>query len=169
MSMRKLALCGRRAKQDRLVALIDDADYVAVAQFDWYPQLCKSGRRPVMRHIFLPGKHATEFLHNFLIGVIGVDHIDRNPLNNQRSNLRVATAGQNARNASKRRNAQTSAFKGVSLYRNGKWVAQIQVDRRKVHLGYFATAIDAALAYDGAARRLFGEFAVLNFPAVPDA
>ncbi len=59
----------------------------------------------------------------------------------------------------------TSGYKGVSLFgRDSKWKAQIQVDGKKRHLGYFDDKIEAAKAYDRAALELHGEFAVLNFP-----
>lgn len=163
--MREITLRGRYAAKTGIVTLIDDADFDSVSKYDWYPQLGRRSRIPVMRHILSPGKHDTEFLHAFLMNAAGVDHIDGNPLNNQRSNLRLATAGQNAQNAGKRKDARTSLFKGVHFRtRSQRWTAQIQAERSKRHIGYYDTEIEAARAYDDAARLLFGEFARLNFP-----
>lgn len=44
------------------------------------------------------------------------------------------------------------------------WVARISVDYRRIYLGYFTSAEEAARAYDTAAQQYFGEFAKLNFP-----
>ncbi len=103
-------------------------------------------------------------LHRFLLGLtdpkIIVDHEDRNGLNNQRGNLRVATKSQNEANSCKQ-HGTTSRFKGVSWNkRGGKWEAQIA----HRHLGCFADEMSAALAYDTAARKHFGEFCNCNFP-----
>ena len=57
----------------------------------------------------------------------------------------------------------SSRFKGVSWHRKReRWVANIQIDGRLRHLGYFTEEEDAAAAYDRAAKRHFGEFCLLN-------
>lgn len=88
-----------------------------------------------------------------------VDHKDRNPLNNQFENLRPATASQNLANRGKYK-TNTSGYKGVS-YNKQKALYQVRVQRN--HIGYFINVMDAARAYDRAAKRIFGEFAALNF------
>jgi hypothetical protein len=94
----------------------------------------------------------------------GLDHIDRNPENNRFENLREATQAENLRNKSSARNA-SSKYLGVSWYaQNKKWVASIRVSEKKIYLGCFENEKDAALAYDAAARKHFGEFANPNFP-----
>ncbi len=98
-----------------------------------------------------------------------IDHRDGNGLNNQRHNLRPATTAQNSRNRGRCRN-NTSGYKGVTWYKpQRKWLASISIDGRRKHLGYFASKLDAALAYDAAAREYHGDFARLNFPAIHDA
>tara|TARA_R110000823_G_scaffold285114_1_gene403577 strand:- start:27 stop:488 length:462 start_codon:yes stop_codon:yes gene_type:complete len=69
-----------------------------------------------------------------------VDHIDRNPLNNFVSNLRIVTNQQNMFN----KNA-----KGYYWHR-GKWKAVIQVNEKKIHLGYYDNEEDATKAYQDA-------------------
>ena len=92
-----------------------------------------------------------------------VDHKDRNCLNNHLSNLRWCTQKENQRNRSKNKNG-TSMYKGVCFNkRSNKWLAQIQHNRQKIHLGYFNDEAEAARAYDRKASELFREFAVLNF------
>ena len=57
-----------------------------------------------------------------------------------------------------------SKFRGVSwCKRQLQWVAYIQGQGHKRHLGYFSVEEDAARAYDAKARELFGEFAKTNF------
>lgn len=92
-----------------------------------------------------------------------IDHKDRNPGNNRFDNLRLATHAQNLKNQRKPKN-NTSGFKGVKLdKRNGRWIARITMEYKDVHIGCFATAEEAAKAYDDAALKHFGEFAALNF------
>ena len=101
-------------------------------------------------------------LHVFLLGA-GVDHRDGDKLNNRRENLRKCSPAQNAWNSS-RRGTNRSGFKGVDLYRDGRWRARIRAHGKVTFLGYFETAKEAARAYDAAARIQHGEFARLNFP-----
>jgi hypothetical protein len=89
-----------------------------------------------------------------------VDHIDGNTLNCRRSNLRLATNQQNTRN-SRLSKANKTGYKGVMVLQ-GRWVAKITVDAKSIQLGRFETAIDAAIAYNIAAVKLFGEFARIN-------
>jgi len=89
------------------------------------------------------------------------DHKDGNGLNNRRDNLRPATHSDNMHNSCSKRG--TSKFKGVHFYKQtNKWRAGIA----SKHLGYFHNETDAALAYDAAARKYFGEFARPNFSEV---
>ncbi|MCJ7609759.1 AP2 domain-containing protein, partial [Candidatus Bathyarchaeota archaeon] len=79
----------------------------------------------------------------------------------QKDNLRVATLSQNAAN---RPTTSDRAWKGIYPHGN-KWKARIKLEGQNVYLGSFQTPQEAAYAYDAAARRLFGDFARLNFPA----
>jgi hypothetical protein len=88
------------------------------------------------------------------------DHIDCDGLNNQEHNLRTCTSGQNICNTKAR---SRSGFKGVSK-RGNRWRASLSVRRKKISLGMYDTAEEAALAYDKGAKQYVGEFAHLNFP-----
>ncbi len=105
------------------------------------------------------------YLHRMLIDApaeFQVDHINGDKLDNRKSNLRLATSLQNRHNTPPHRDSR-SGYKGVSF--NGKrWRARIGSNGRYRALGYFDTREEAAVAYDAAARELFGEFAWLNFP-----
>lgn len=77
---------------------------------------------------------------------IGIDHIDGDPTNNRLSNLREAPQSVNGKNARVRKN-NTSGVMGVCwAQRLSKWVAQINVDYRKIHLGVFEEFDDAVAA-----------------------
>lgn len=89
-----------------------------------------------------------------------VDHIDGDTLNNQRNNLRLASYRENSANQ-RMCSANTSGFKGVYLHK-GKLVAYIRVNYRRIHLGAYQSKTEAAEAYDLAAIKHFGEFALTN-------
>ena len=83
------------------------------------------------------------------------------------ANCRWATREQQASNTRKRCDAKTSRFKGVSWCSNvSKWRVQIQCNNRHVHIGLFTKEVEAAKAYDAAAKLAFGDFALLNFKGV---
>lgn len=99
---------------------------------------------------------------NVTDAIVFVDHIDGNGLNNQRSNLRACSNAENLMNRPANKN-NTSGFKGVILDKtNGKWIAQIMLKRKHIGLGSYSNKIDAAKAYNDAAKIYFGEFAYLN-------
>ena len=147
---------------DRGTALVDDADYDALSQFKWfrhsYGYACY--RRGTVKH----GTYRTFLMHRVILDAADgqyVDHIDGNPLNNQRSNLRLCTQSENMGNTSAR--GGSSKYKGVQRPANSiTWVAKIGHQGKYYHLGSFQSEVDAALAYNEAAIRLFGEFARLN-------
>lgn len=141
------------------VALIDDEDMELVCQYKWYAFW--SGRT----YYAARGRKPTVFMHTLIMGRKGIDHIDMDGLNNCRSNLRFADETQN--NANKKKfSGKSSMYKGVTQV-GYKWRAQIQFENRHIHLGYFFEEEDAAIAYDEAAERLFGDYARTNFAGDP--
>lgn len=92
-----------------------------------------------------------------------IDRID-NTRGYSPRNCRWASRVERMRNTSKRRNAKTSKYKGVSWCANvGKWRVQLHQNGRTIHVGLFNDETMAAEAYDRAATELYGEFACLNF------
>jgi len=166
--MMTVPLGGKRAAGR--VALVDDQDWELDSQYRWHIfEVIRAGRNNgpyAVTTIRLPdGKRCALYMHNLVMGRLGVDHQNHDGLDNQRANLRPATRDQNMHNL-RSRIASSSSFKGVSWDRgNRKWKAQIVIGGRKRHLGLFAAGDDAARAYDAAALAAWGEYAWLNFPA----
>ena len=117
------------------------------------------------------------YLHRALIDPAEgelVDHINRNPLDNRRSNLRIASRTVNNINRGKnktwRGKPTSSRYKGVSWNKKVEmWQSYISLDRKITHLGYFTEEKDAARAYDEMAFSLYGDCAYLNFPPLDTA
>jgi hypothetical protein len=107
-------------------------------------------------------------MHRLILGAQNgdlVDHKDRNGLNNRRNNLRLCTSSQNSMNVIRKYKGKTSVFRGVHFHKAAnKWIAKVYAGRVAHHLGSFVNEVDAAIAYDHAAKRLHGEFALVNFP-----
>jgi len=143
------------------IAFIDDEDYECLSQYNW-----SAARRGssiyAQRNIKKPnGKWEPVLMHIEMMNPqngMCTDHIDRNGLNNQRYNLRLATKSQNGFNSSKFK----GNYKGVNKHRKG-YRARLMVNRVEVFSGYFKNEIDAAKAYDAAALKYCGEFAYTNF------
>ncbi len=94
-----------------------------------------------------------------------VDHKNNNTLDNTKANLRLATPLQNQFNKKKTSKKTSSKFIGVSFVKHyRKWDSRISRNHKRIFLGYFLSEIDAAKAYDAAAKKYHGEFARLNFP-----
>ena len=94
-----------------------------------------------------------------------VDHINHDGMDNRNANLRAATKAQNSYNRKKISRPCSSKYKGVSWHKkSSKWEASITFEYKGIHLGIFKNEIDAAKAYDKAAKKYHKEFAALNFP-----
>jgi hypothetical protein len=141
-------------------AIVDAADYDFLDQWTW--SVCGNGY--VER---VDPDDGSVKMHVTLFGDAGhgrfVDHKNRNRLDNRRSNLRAATRSQNGANRTKA-TGKSSVYKGVSYAKaRGLWIAEIRVNGRALRIGAFVSEVDAAMAYDAAARAHFGEFAAPNF------
>jgi len=154
-----------------LETTVDDSDYEVLSENKWAAYRISGTSRTGKVHIYgykagrkFKGKRM--WIHNIImnppIGTV-VDHIDRNPLNNVRDNLRICTIKDNSFNRGKRSNGLTSRFLGVhKKKKKNKFQASITFNDKNFHLGYFDNELEAAKAYNLKATELFGSFASLN-------
>jgi hypothetical protein len=153
--MRKIELT-----QDQF-ALIDDEDFDRVNQFKWaaqkrpqkYKDVYIAVRSKQVGYINGKQKFKRVFMHRYILDVkddMQVDHINGNPLDNRKENLRLVNNRQNGQN---RHHVKTSKYPGVSRKKNRKsWIAQIQINGKIKYLGSFKTEIEAYNAYKKAER-----------------
>lgn len=144
-------------RYSKLRFIVDDEDYEECNYLNWY--LRGKNSTNIYTHIPMTGIIS---LCNFLMKTkrVKYDHIDRNFLNNQKSNLRVCTDSQN--NANRKYPNKTSKYRGVSWSVYGYWVAAIKFNKKATYIGSYHSEEEAAIAYNKKALELFGDFAVLN-------
>ncbi len=151
-------------------AIVDPEDYECLSKYEWEARRTRTSPFYAARQALKPTerKFTLIFMHRQIIEVgdgLFTDHINHNSVDNRKANLRPATQTQNNRNRRKFSGQSNSKYKGVYWKKHiKKWVAQIGVNRKVIHLGCFKKEIDAARAYDEGARIYHKEFAALNFP-----
>jgi hypothetical protein len=149
-------------------AIVDKEDFEQMRKFKWFasgPEKYPYGVRAIYPG---EGRKITLYMHREIMkaprGLV-VDHINGNTLDNRRVNLRLATKRQNTCNMRVNKEGCSSKYRGVCRHKaTRKWAAKISVDMKRIHLGVFEDEVEAARAYDTAAKKYHGEFARLNFP-----
>ncbi len=145
------------------IAIIDAQDVDLVAYL-WHAHIGQSGRVYARRSVYKPKRHY-EYLHNVIYYRVNkqdispqfiIDHIDNDPLNNRRSNLREVTFSQNLYNSKKRDKTQ---LKGAHFNKRDKrWTSTITTNGKIIWLGSFSTPEEAHAAYCEASKKYHGEF-----------
>lgn len=159
------------------VAIVDDEDHEWLNQYAWS---CNPYGYAVSSVLEPDGIRRTKYMHRLImqppdeynVGPSGrkypkylVDHIDGDTRNNQRSNLRICTHAESLQNRGKFASGIYSVYKGVYLDKQNSrnpWKVKIKRDKEYIHIGMFATELEAAIAYNNAAVKYHGEFARLN-------
>lgn len=139
--------------------LVDDDDYNRLLTYRWWinPQ------GYVWTRDYTNGWRNPKniLLHRLLMSAprnLTVDHIDRNPLNNQKVNLRLATYSEQNMNT-KTRSDNTSGHRGVYWEkRRNCWRVCIHNNNKQIHIGQFKVKQDAIDAYEKRAREIYGKF-----------
>lgn len=166
-------------KFGQLEILVDDEDYDRLIQYSWGVLKCKTSDTLYVKARYVSKEQPRKYysIHRFILGIddpkIFVDHRDGNGLNNQKSNLRIATNRDNCRNRGKQKN-NTSGFKGVVVvtarqgvpYKTPSYIVAFHIregaDRKCVFRQTFKDPVIAALKYNELARQYHGEFAYQN-------
>lgn len=136
------------------IAIVDEEDYLFLSRLKWsYSNgyaIHSIGFTKIPMHKFLIKQELNK----------QVDHINRNRLDNRKSNLRLVITGQNAMNRKR-----ANRLEGAHKTRN-KFKCVISTDKRSYYFGTFDTEYYAALAHDLWVKDIHGEYAVTNFNVV---
>jgi hypothetical protein len=147
--------------------IVDDDDYERLNKHKWF---C-TDKGYAARIFRSKGEQHTQYMSRVIMGEpigVEVDHINRNPLDNRKCNLRVVTRQQNAINSST--NTHTSQYRGVHwCWNDRKWRSGIKVNGKNIHIGYFKSETEAATEYNRKAIELHGDFARLNTIKPPES
>lgn len=136
----------------------DKSDYDLIYQNMWHKHQDGYMRTCTQTYKDENGKRHNKYImmHQLLMNAKEVDHIDGNPANNQRSNLRLSNHSKNMKNLKLYTN-NTSGHKGVHYNKREKsWVAYITCNCKKIHLGYFQDKLSAIDAREQAELKYFG-------------
>lgn len=158
--MKKLLIYSK--KHGTHTVLYDDEDHELISKHKWY--LKKSVNTFYARtHVIKNKKDTCMSMHRLILGFPKeVDHRNGNGLDNQKINLRPCSDTENRRNSNMFSN-NTSGYKGVTWHKlYNKYISNIMINGKRIHLGYFKKSKDAGHAYNRAAKKYFGEFARLN-------
>jgi hypothetical protein len=147
--------------------ILDIDDYNRLSGYKWCAVATLNGRYYAKRNIRIDGKQKAALLHRTIMGLTWgdgkeVDHINRNPLDNRKINLRLCTRTQNQENKDLSKN-NTSGYRGVHWNKSARcWIGQIRYKGKRIFSRKQKTKELAAEWYNKMAKKLFGEFAYKN-------
>lgn len=142
-------------------AIVDDDDFEYLSQWKWHVCNGPSGTYAMRNSKPIDGNRHHIIMHRIINKTpegYDTDHINGNGLDNRSSNLRTVTRSQNMWNRKKNSNG-TSKYKGVYWHKqHRKWIANIQVNKKRYFIGLFIEEKDAAMAYATRASKEFKEY-----------
>ena len=143
------------------IAIIDAEDLERIGERRWYAAWNPSRQSyTATSTTCTPGKsNTTVYMHRIIMNAKEgefVDHINGDSLLDKKSNLRICTPAENARNLPKS-SRNTSGTKGLTK-RNGKWIASIRMDGKLKHIGSYDFYEDALTARKDYEQKCYGEF-----------
>lgn len=148
------------------IAIVDAEDLPRISQQSWRLERYKNYRENVFTDLPTESGFKKISLAKFILNPFGPGRVQRNPqvhpLDFRKANLFVGNASDQKRLGGKPKGNFTSRFKGVHLCSMG-WRATIQVAGKSIHIGVFPTEEEAALAFDQAAIKYFGDKCFVNF------
>lgn len=147
--MKKIKLSGTRGAGKSV--FVDDEDYEVLVKHTWHSSKGCAATTIDGKHVKMH-RLITKFEHAF------IDHINGDPLDNRKENLRPCTRAENTRNSKPWGDRK---YKGVFLNKK-KWKASINHNGKVHNVCGFDTEKDAAIMYNYLAEQFFGEFAYLN-------
>jgi hypothetical protein len=155
-----------RYGKEKGTIIFDNEDIMLLFNYRW--SLSRRTKRCLYVSASIDNSNRRIYMHQLILPVpkrFVVDHINGNGLDNRRCNLRQATIAQNLRNTPPMNGRK---YKGTYYAKRGKnplrkpWAARLNLATGNKHLGYFETEIEAAIAYNQAAKKHFGDRAWLN-------
>ena len=146
---------------------IDREDLERVSQHSWRITKGTTGRLRVVTSVRGPKGSRQITLGKFLMepppGKLVYPRRFNDGLDYRKDNLIVCTLAERQRLLPKNRKKTSSEFRGVSFSKvDGKWKAGIEVEGQSINLGHFDSEEAAAIAYNEAARKYFGDIAYQN-------
>lgn len=145
------------------IVLYDDEDVLLINKYKWRIYKGKPDNQwyAIAHTPMINNKRKIIRMHNLVTNQLFIDHKNGNGLDNRKENLRKANHSKNSMNRRTTRKNKKCKYKGL-IKHNNKYVAKIIINKKQIYLGVFANQEDAAIAYNKAAIKYFGEFAFLN-------
>jgi hypothetical protein len=171
-TMRRIPLYSKKTEKPSYYTLVDDGDYEEVSKHRWYvnargyaawnERLDKVSTQHYHWRLHLMHREIMRAQKGQIL-----DHADGDKLNNQKSNLRFCTHSENMSNTRYKKFSK-SGYRGVREFHTKKgWYGAIRKDKVFYWSSVCRTPVEAAIWYNDMARKLHGEFAVLNEVHLP--
>lgn len=144
------------------ITIVDDEDFERLNQYRWIVNANKKNIYVRRYTGLINGISKYVLMHREIVNApkhMQVDHINGNSLDNRKTNLRLCSNKQNNYNKKNPNKSNKLKIKGVYFHnKKKKFIAQIQIDKKNIHLGQFNVLGDADSAYRKAEDKYYGKF-----------